>query len=210
MNWEALGAIGEIIGAAAVLATLFYLAAQIKMQNRQLEKSNDHARAQTSVQINDQALEFVDILMRDKEFVEIYRKGLSNQPLNENEVVQFSYFIVRMAGLLESNVTAAKAGVSFEGDYDVEFLYGNPFMHKLINTDVGERWFKEIGKIAEKQQKPWNKATKVSNHYNIENSFGSYKRSILKFTKISSEFTRQPRLILVQFHYWINSSPRLF
>ena len=35
MNWEALGAIGEIIGAAAVLATLFYLAAQIKMKNRQ-------------------------------------------------------------------------------------------------------------------------------------------------------------------------------
>ena len=106
-----------------------------------------HARAQTSVQINDQALEFVDILMRDKEFVEIYRKGLSNQPLNENEVVQFSYFIVRMAGLLESNVTAAKAGVSFEGDYDVEFLYGNPFMHKLINTDVGERWFKEDARM---------------------------------------------------------------
>ena len=101
MNWEALGAIGEIIGAAAVLATLFYLAAQIKMQTRQLEKSNDHARAHTSVQINDQALEFVDILMRDKEFVEIYRKGLSNQPLNENEVVQFSYFIVRMLSLIQ-------------------------------------------------------------------------------------------------------------
>jgi len=38
MNWDALGAIGEIIGAAAVLVTLFYLAAQIKMQNRELEK----------------------------------------------------------------------------------------------------------------------------------------------------------------------------
>ena len=143
MNWEALGAIGEIIGAAAVLATLFYLAAQLKMQSRQLEKSNDHARAQTSVQINDQVMNFIDILMRDKEFVKIYLKGLSNQPLDEIEVVQFSYFIVRMAGLTESNVTAAKAGVSFEGDYDLEFLYGNPFMHKLINTEVGERWFKE-------------------------------------------------------------------
>ena len=143
MNWEALGAIGEIIGAAAVFATLFYLAAQIKMQSRQLEKSNDHARAQTSVQINDQVMNFIDILMRDKEFVKIYLKGLSNQPLDEIEVVQFSYFIVRMAGLTESNVTAAKAGVSFEGDYDLEFLYGNPFMHKLINTEVGERWFKE-------------------------------------------------------------------
>ena len=46
MNWDALGAMGEIVGALAVLATLYYLAAQIKMQNRELEKSNDHVRAQ--------------------------------------------------------------------------------------------------------------------------------------------------------------------
>ena len=30
MNWDALGAIGEIAGAAAVLVTLFYLALQVK------------------------------------------------------------------------------------------------------------------------------------------------------------------------------------
>ena len=47
MNWDALGAIGEIIGAVAVLATLFYLAAQIKMQNRQLERSNENVTAQS-------------------------------------------------------------------------------------------------------------------------------------------------------------------
>ena len=45
MNWEALGALGEIVGAVAVLGTLYYLAAQIRTQNQQLEKSNDHARA---------------------------------------------------------------------------------------------------------------------------------------------------------------------
>ncbi len=33
MNWEALGAIGEIFGALAVLATLLYLATQIKQTN---------------------------------------------------------------------------------------------------------------------------------------------------------------------------------
>ena len=30
MNWDAIGAIGEIDGAIAVVATLFYLAAQIR------------------------------------------------------------------------------------------------------------------------------------------------------------------------------------
>ena len=30
MNWDAIGAIGEILGAIAVVATLFYLAVQIR------------------------------------------------------------------------------------------------------------------------------------------------------------------------------------
>jgi hypothetical protein len=33
MNWEAIGAVGEILGAAAVLITLIYLARQIKHSN---------------------------------------------------------------------------------------------------------------------------------------------------------------------------------
>ena len=143
MNWEAVGAIGEIVGAAAVLATLYYLATQIKIQNRQLQKSNDHARAQTSVNINDQLLDVFDVLMRDSDFVKIYSKGLNNQPLDEFEAVKFSSFITRMFGLCESNVTASKAQVNFEGDYELEFLYGNPYLHKLIDTEEGGRWFEE-------------------------------------------------------------------
>ena len=35
MNWDADGAIGKIIGAAAVVLTLFYLATQVRQNNRQ-------------------------------------------------------------------------------------------------------------------------------------------------------------------------------
>ena len=76
MNWDALGAIGEIIGAIAVLATLYYLAAQIKMQNRELEKSNKNVTAQLSFDINNMLINNNDALMRDKEFVQIYQKGI--------------------------------------------------------------------------------------------------------------------------------------
>ena len=34
MNWDAIGAIGELIGAIAVFATLIYLAVQIRQSNR--------------------------------------------------------------------------------------------------------------------------------------------------------------------------------
>ncbi|MBM89375.1 MAG: hypothetical protein CMQ41_13465 [Gammaproteobacteria bacterium] len=143
MNWEALGAIGEIIGAAAVLATLFYLAAQIKTQNRQLEKSNENVTAQLSIDINNMLINNSDVLMRDNKFARIYQKGMSNQLLDEVEKLQFSQFINRWVALAESVIVVAKAELMFAGDYDLDFLYGNPYMHKLLKTEVGERWFKE-------------------------------------------------------------------
>jgi hypothetical protein len=41
MNWDAIGAIGEIVGAIAVLATLIYLAIQIR-QNSAIQRAQTH------------------------------------------------------------------------------------------------------------------------------------------------------------------------
>ena len=40
MNWEAIGALGEIIGATAVFGTLLYLAIQIKQVRSELHISS--------------------------------------------------------------------------------------------------------------------------------------------------------------------------
>jgi hypothetical protein len=42
MNWEAIGAIGEIVGAAAVFVSLVYLASQIRAQNREARAASVH------------------------------------------------------------------------------------------------------------------------------------------------------------------------
>lgn len=42
MNWDAIGAIGEIIGATAVVVSLFYLATQIRVQNRESRIASIH------------------------------------------------------------------------------------------------------------------------------------------------------------------------
>ncbi len=45
MNWDAIGAIGEILGAAAVVATLVYLAIQIRSANSAAADVNRLSRA---------------------------------------------------------------------------------------------------------------------------------------------------------------------
>ncbi len=42
MNWDAIGAVGEIIGAAAVVISLAYLALQIRTQNRESRIAATH------------------------------------------------------------------------------------------------------------------------------------------------------------------------
>jgi len=51
MNWEAIGAIAELIGAVAVVATLIYLAVQVRYAKHQLEINGVYSRAQTSIGI---------------------------------------------------------------------------------------------------------------------------------------------------------------
>lgn len=44
MNWEAVGAVGEIIGAAVVMVSVVYLALQVKHANAQVEQTNLQAQ----------------------------------------------------------------------------------------------------------------------------------------------------------------------
>jgi hypothetical protein len=42
MNWDALGALGEVLGAIAVVVSLLYLAAQVRTQNRESRLAATH------------------------------------------------------------------------------------------------------------------------------------------------------------------------
>jgi len=45
--------------------------------------------------------------------------------------------------LVESTVVVAKAELHFDGDYELEFMYGNKYLHQLLNTNIGSTWFTE-------------------------------------------------------------------
>ena len=52
MNWEAIGAIGEILGAIAVLVTLVYLAAQIRQNSEFVKAATYHSTMRARNEFN--------------------------------------------------------------------------------------------------------------------------------------------------------------
>ncbi len=68
MNWEALGAIGETVGAIGVVATLLYLAVQIRQNNRKLGESTSAALNQFFANINSR-------ISSDEQFAELFIRG---------------------------------------------------------------------------------------------------------------------------------------
>jgi len=68
MNWEAIGSIGEVVGAIAVLVTLVYLTLQVRQGNRLMQAQYR--------EINRSAvLEVFDPIVRDGEFAELIEKS---------------------------------------------------------------------------------------------------------------------------------------
>ncbi len=67
MNWEAIGAIGEIVGAAAVVATLGYLALQIRY-------SSNATKAQ-SVQAVQQSMIDIALATMDESWAEVFEQS---------------------------------------------------------------------------------------------------------------------------------------
>lgn len=69
MNWEAIGAIGEIIGALAVVATLVYLTIQLKQNTKSINSNNHNFVTQGFNQFN-------LALFSDPELARLSREGI--------------------------------------------------------------------------------------------------------------------------------------
>ena len=90
MNWEAIGAIGEIVGASAVVISLIYLATQIKGQSRESRIASIHEVVE--------AFRIAITSFQDPGRAIVYTKALSGfDDLDDAERLQF---ISMVQGLL--------------------------------------------------------------------------------------------------------------
>jgi hypothetical protein len=137
MNWEAIGAIGEIVGATAVVMTLVYVAIQIK-------QSTTTSRAQAISQVNSQWRVLMGQIATNEGLAKIYRKATEGGDLGPDETVQYTAYMSAFFAYLEEVYLLQQAGAYDEdmGSADiVDFLA--PTARRLLINPVGVRWWKE-------------------------------------------------------------------
>ena len=72
------GAVGEILGGLAVVASLVYLALQIRQNTRQISHSIETARVSALSQNIQAANHMRDLLIRDRDLADLYLRGLED------------------------------------------------------------------------------------------------------------------------------------
>jgi hypothetical protein len=87
MNWDAMGAIGELVGSAAVVITLAYLAIQTKNNNK-ASRSNSTNQSRAAL------TEVMGIIASDSEAMAVYYTGMTDpDSLDAPQRLRFDTFV---------------------------------------------------------------------------------------------------------------------
>ena len=135
MNWDAIGAIGEIIGAAAVVMSLLYLAIQMRQSNRLVE------RAIVKELLADRA-EYNRFVSSDAELNSLYWKGMNTpDQLSESEWLRYLNMYAPMARQLEAVYLDISNGFLSESRSTTELIS----MQRWLAQPGPQKYFTELG-----------------------------------------------------------------
>jgi hypothetical protein len=83
MNWEAIGAVGEIVGAIAVVVTIGYLAVQIRQNTRSVRAATHHSGMRGASEIQNTFAQSGDL-------AQIFHRGMQDyEQLTAEERIRF-------------------------------------------------------------------------------------------------------------------------
>jgi len=133
MNWEDIGAIGEILGATAVFASLIYLALQIKSSTRQF-------RDQIEDEIQTRSFQAYDPIYEGQN-AKIMRMGLyDHENLDDTKKFVFNLWLHRQMAVLYSMARRVKSG---HLENEVLDGYIQHYKYTIFDTPGGKTWLEK-------------------------------------------------------------------
>ena len=133
MNWDAIGAAGELLGAAGVIFTLGYLAVQIRQSNK-IANRETHRSAVTGYSSAMQSV------MHDAGAAQMYRCGLLDlENLEPDDRIRFGTILSVLTLNFKDTLAAYDANMFDKPTYDAwrDYLCG------ILNTPEGTTWWQE-------------------------------------------------------------------
>ena len=132
MNWDAIGAIAELLGAVGVIASLVYLAGQIRHSREQMNQNTRAIRANSYQQYVQSLGEVMHRGVDSPEMWQTVRSGMNDfAVLNEEDAFRFGWWMNGVAHAFENCHYQYRVGMLDEDRWqkhyaDVRELFENP------------------------------------------------------------------------------------
>ena len=146
MDWNAVSAIAEIIGAVAVIGTLIYVAVQIRQNSILLRQNTDFARASIVHETNVSGTQIYELIAQDKDVAEIFRRGINDDIVDDTELLRFEALLNMYCSWLEDVDSQFKADLYFDEDDEDDLLdYMAPYFKRLLRSKAAKNWWEREG-----------------------------------------------------------------
>lgn len=138
MSWDAIAAMAEAIGAVAVVASLLYLALQVRASAR---ASAVQSKLESTRLLND----FVDFLIESPELADLFQRGLADyERLDKPEQLRFSNMSLKAFWFFSAGHFQFPVGALDED----EFHEVRTVMRYWIRRPGTRVWWEKLGRIS--------------------------------------------------------------
>ena len=143
MSVMELGALGEFVGAFAVVATLIYLALQIRQNSTMLEQNHEFSRASILQGSNVMYSTFRGLIAGDAGLARIYNRALSEEELEDDEAIRFEAYLDMYFAWVETLLNHLPTDLLFAEFKDMSEMDTpmKPYILKVLRTKVGASWW---------------------------------------------------------------------
>ena len=111
MNWEAIGAIGEIVGAITVVVTLIYIAIQMRQNTTAIQLNTAHS-------VTEELQEMFSLLASDQGLSEIFVEASQNEELTGADRVRYNTWSSNLVRVYENAFLLNRQNVVDEAHWD--------------------------------------------------------------------------------------------
>lgn len=161
MNWDALGAIAELLGAIAVFLTLAYLTVQVRQNSKALEQQNKFSAAQIMQARTDTVMEFTSVVLMEPENLKVIAAineldMLDIKSMQPSESARFRMVLTMARSMFENNFQQARQGFLSEDFYSGSVIrnletFGEAFL--MFGTPMSDEFRTEVERILEDMQR---------------------------------------------------------
>lgn len=103
MTWQDLGALGDLVGGVAVVASLAYVAYQIRQNSRLIAQNSRHLEASMYFTTGDAFNRWWALLAQDATLAHVWLQGISGETLERTDRMRFHALLASLFTTYENN-----------------------------------------------------------------------------------------------------------